>query len=312
MAILPRGRPQQRVDPDLRRAILAMLDLMGPQVGLPTLRHLFPDASRGELLDLQRRYRRFCRHRDRCLRHVLEWTRPGTVWAMDFTEPPAPIDAVYDQVFCVRDLASGKQLMGLPCPGKSARVVVSTLTALSRWLGCPLVLKCDNDAVFTAGEFAAWARDTRVLLLFSPEHTPAYNGAIEAGIGSLQTRAQHAAVRHGRPGEWTCDDVEAAVRQANETARPWGRNGPTPDEAWRHRLPLPNEEREQFLATYRRRYARECIERGVPWGVHLQHREKASIDRVAISRALIDHGFLFIRRRRIAPPISRARADRIS
>jgi hypothetical protein len=44
----------------------------------------------------------------------------------------------------------------------------------------------------------------------------------------------------------------------------------------------------------------------------LQHREETSIDRVAISRALIELGFLLIRRRRITPPISILRQRKIS
>jgi hypothetical protein len=58
MVIRPRGRPAEHADRDLRRAILSVFALMGPQLGLPTLRELFPEASRGELVELQRRCRR--------------------------------------------------------------------------------------------------------------------------------------------------------------------------------------------------------------------------------------------------------------
>ena len=309
MILRARGRPVERADPDLRRAVLAVFGLMGPQVGLPTLRHLFPEVPRAELIDLQRRYRRLFRRRKRWAVHVLRWTRAGSVWAMDFADPPGPVDGLYEKLFCVRDLGSDKQLLGLPSPGKSTHLTTQTLTALVRWLGPPLVIKCDNDGVFTAGELKTRAEEHQVLLLFSSERIPAYNGAIEAGIGSLKTRAHYESARHDRPGEWTCDDVEAAVQQANETARPRGWLGPTPNQAWHDRVPLRDDEREEFLATYRRHYTRESAARGVPWGVQLQHREKASIDRVAISRSLVDHGYLLIRRRRITPPFSRSRVD---
>ena len=44
----------------------------------------------------------------------------------------------------------------------------------------------------------------------------------------------------------------------------------------------------------------------------LQHREHAAVERIAISRALIEGGFLLIRRRRITPPVSIFRTRKIS
>jgi transposase InsO family protein len=296
----------------MRRTILAVLGLMGPEVGLPTLRAIFPRVARSELIDLQRHCRFVFRRRHRWLVHVLKWTRAGVVWAMDFADPPATIDGLYRKLFCVRDLASGKQLLALPCPDKSTRTVLMALEALARWLDLPLVLKCDNEASFCAHALKGWAREKGVLLLFSPEAMPSYNGSIEAGIGSIKTRTHYEAARHGRPGEWTCDDVEAAVQQANTTARPRGRSGPTPKEIWNERMPLGQPERELFWRTYRQRYARECTQRGLHWGQRLQHREQASIDRVAIGRSLIEHGFLLVRRKRISLPIRRRKVKKIS
>ena len=202
--------------------------------------------------------------------------------------------------------------MALPCTDKSAAVALAALKALARWCGVPLVLKCDNEGAFRSEEMKAWARQHGVMLLFSPPGTPEYNGSIEAGIGSIKTRAHYEAVRQGRPGEWTCDDVEAAVQQANTTARPHGPRGPTPLEMWTDRMPIGEAEREMFQRTYRRRYGQECAERGIPWGVRLQHWEQASIDRVAISRALIEHGFLLFRRKRVSLPNSHRKACIIS
>src|SRR5262249_49055184 len=61
--------------------------------------------------------------------------------------------------------------------------------------------------------------------LFSPPAWPQYNGSCEAGIGSIRTRTHHQSARRGFPGQWTCDDMEAARLQANELARPWGLTG---------------------------------------------------------------------------------------
>jgi hypothetical protein len=60
-----------------------------------------------------------------------------------------------------------------------------------------------------------------------PPEFPRYNGAIEAGIGSLKTRVFFEAGRHDRPCDWTCDDAEAGQRQANDLARPNGHLEPT-------------------------------------------------------------------------------------
>lgn len=308
----PLGRPPEQVEREVRQSILALFGVLGPGVGLPTLRAIFPEVARSELIELQRHCRHVYRHRRKWMVHVLQWTRPGSVWAMDFSDPPLPIDGLYRKVFCVRDLPSGCQLLGLPCPDKGAQVVIQALEALQRWCGLPLVLKCDNEAVFRSDEVQAWAKEHGALLLFSPVGTPEYNGSIEAGIGSIKPRAHHEAARHGRPGEWTCDDVEAAVQQANETARPKGRFGPTPKETWDERMPLGGAEREMFHRTYRRCYAQECSERGLPWGQKLQHYEKASVDRVAIGRTLIEHGFLLIRRKRVSLPIRHRRVKKIS
>ncbi len=77
-----------------------------------------------------------------------------------------------------------------------------------------------------------------VLRLFSPPRTPRYNGSCEAGIGSMKVRTHHQAALRGSPGEWTCDDAEAARRLNESRPRPWGSRGPTPSEAWEGRRPV--------------------------------------------------------------------------
>ena len=81
---------------------------------------------------------------------------------------------------------------------------------------------------------------------------PRYNGAVEAGVGQLKTRAHLIAARHNRPGRLTCDDLEGAVLLANRTLRPWGKDGPTPEERWQRREPIAGSEREAFAASEKR------------------------------------------------------------
>ena len=306
-----RGRPIRVIEQSVRQMVIAALAILGPDVGIPTLEWLFPQVSRGVLVNLQRRYRRLVRLSTRALVHGLRWHRPGAIWAVDFCTPPLPIDGLYTRILNVRDLASGTQILALPVQDEKASTVLTALEVALRWWGVPLVLKLDNGPAFIAGELRAWAAAKGIHLLYSPPMTPAYNGSIEAGTGSIETRTYHQAVRHERPWEWTCDDVKAAQLQANETARPSGRNGPTPDEAWAQREPLRDDERKAFEDAYRSYEAKERRERGVPDGVQLQRQEQASIDRLALGRTLIELGFLSIRRRRITPRIPRRTADRI-
>jgi len=311
MTIHTRGRPVQRARRDERQSILALFGLLGPQLGLPTLLDLFPEVARGELIDLQRRYRHAYRRRNAVLLHTLRWTTPGAVWAMDYATPLHPIEAHYPRLFVVRDLASGYQLMTLPALGELTGIAVDVLRSLFEAYGAPLVIKSDNGSAFTAGEMRAFLKRHEVLHLFSPEGTPAYNGSIEAGIGSMKTRTHYEAARHDRPGHWTCDDLEAARSQANATSRPNGPQAATPDQAWAERLPLTPSQRTSLRASCENHRRQEQQIRGLSQSL-LSKRERSGIDRIAIGRALIDKGYLLIRRRRISPPFIRRQIAKIS
>ena len=56
-------------------------------------------------------------------------------------------------------------------------------------LGAPLVLKTDNGTHFTAESVELLLREHGITRLLSPPYLPAYNGACEAGHGSVKTRA---------------------------------------------------------------------------------------------------------------------------
>ncbi len=312
MALRPRGRPVEDLERDTRAGILSVFSLMGPHATLAALRDLFPEVARGALENLLDRCRSVYRRRSRWLVHTLRWTRPGTVWATDFTEPPAPIGGLYRWLLLVRDLASGRQLLALPCDGEGAGLVVAALRFLFRLWGPPLVLKMDNGSAFISAEVKTLLQEHGVFALFSPPGTPAYNGSVEAGIGSLEVRAFYESARHNRPGEWTCDDVAAACRQANETAHPWGLGGPTPDLAWQGRTPITEIEAQLFRSAYDHQQERACAERDITPSQNASHWLRASIDRVALSRTLIERGYLLIRSRRVTPPITLQYAGRIS
>jgi transposase InsO family protein len=312
MRLKPRGRPVDRADREARQAILLMFSLMGPTVGLPTLQDIFPDIARSQLVEMQRRYRFAYRKNNRVLLHALRWTRPGSVWAMDFSDAPCAIDGTYEKILMVTDLASREKLFALPAVSADAITTRQALEALFRWHEAPLVMKSDNGSSFVAEEVTEFLRSHGVLPLLSPPGTPRYNGSVEAGIGSVKTRAHYESARHDRPGVWTCGDVEAARLAANETGHPEGQHCPTPDVAWSRREPVTLEERHALHDTYRRFERLERQERSLLPDVELSRREQASIDRIAISRALIERGLLLVRRRRITPPFSQQLLRKIS
>lgn len=298
MRVRPRGRPRQEATPEQRNLVLVALYLLGPGVGVPTLRALFPGLARSALCEIVARYRRVYRRRRRGLRHALRWTVPGTVWAMDFTEPPLPIDGEYPYILVVRDLASGKLLAAVPTRGADASAVCAVLTTLFLAHGAPLVLKSDNGSHFVNEEVGRLLAAWRTMALRSPPWTPSYNGACEAGIGGLKTRAHDESARQDRPGQWTCDDVETARLVANETARPSGIAAPTPDQAWRSRVPVEVADRHRFAATVDR--LRPEARRDLGHGP----ATPSQVDRVAITRALIERDYLQLRRRRFTLSIA--------
>jgi hypothetical protein len=151
-----------------------------------------------------------------------------------------------------------------------------------------------------------------VKTLFSPPRMPRYNGAIEAGIGSLTTRTDLHAVRQGHPGFWSWEDTEAAQQEANATARPQGENGPSPDEAWHGRGPIGAEEREAFVRTVARLQEEVEHDQGGPPSNPRDEQWERARDRQAIRRALVEHGYLYFRRGRILPPIPREKAADIT
>lgn len=121
----------------------------------------------------------------------------------------------------MRDLASGAELLVVPCRGERSSVAPAALTVLFLALGVPLLLKMDNGGAFTVGATRTLMTEHEVVPLHSPTYTPSYNGSCERGGGTLKRRTAYQAYLRGDPGCWTEADLAAAQRQANTTARPW-------------------------------------------------------------------------------------------
>ncbi|MDT8367119.1 MAG: hypothetical protein RRA15_11645, partial [bacterium] len=101
----------------------------------------------------------------------------------------------------------------------------------------------------------------------------------------------------GRFCYWTCDDVEAGRLIANETSRPWGPKGPSPDTVWKNRTPISREEREHFVRSHRENreyYGKLCDK---------SKSERTKGERRAVEKTLVDAGCLVVKRRRITPQV---------
>ena len=133
-------------------------------------------------------------------------------------------------------------------------------------------------------------------------------GAAEAGIGSLKTRTERHAERAGRPGSWSHDDVAYAQAEANATANPRGDDGPTPDELWLKRPALSRGERDAFMATVIAITEEIGNRDGVPLATDLTTAQERAVAREAVRRALVEHGHLLFRRRRLSLTIDAAKA----
>jgi transposase InsO family protein len=303
------GRPARRSPRPQRDAVLALLMEQGLGTGVPTLCDTFPNMPRAELEDLLLRARHVCRRRYHQTQRVLHWATPGSVWAMDFTKASAPIDGLYPYLLAVRDLASGAQLLAWPLRTATALEADRALASLVARHGAPLVLKTDNGSPFCADDTQDFLRVQRVTMLFSPPYWPRYNGAIEAGIGSLKSRCAYHAACQGRPGQWTWDDVDWSLAQANASARPHGLSGPTPDQAWAARPILTQEERSLFQTSVQRHADEVYAMDGYPTIGPLETMAQRAVDRQAIQRALVEHGYLLFRRRCIPLPFEKKKVD---
>lgn len=299
------GRPPRSCPQEIAADVKRLLWLVGPCGSVEYVREKFPELPRAVIEDVVRAFKKDLGDARKAALLACTWTKPGSVWAADWTAPDFPLDGGrYPQALVVRDLASGCILLAFPAEKTSAALAAFVLDCLFALYGPPLVLKTDNGPEFIAAELRDLLRERGVTHLLSPEYYPAYNGAIEAGIGALKTRAMYCAARNGRVGFWTCDDLEAGRLQANETARPKGAWGPSPEDSWGSRGRITDDERRRFrdlvdAETEERLAKRDDSE-------ELGTKERKAMARLAIASALAKCECLTIKRRRVSPAITHA------
>ena len=297
------GRPCHRSEPQLRNQAIDFMRHVGAGVSAAAVQAAFPALARREAENLRNRFRHLWKLDHQRAIHVLHWHHPRAVWAMDHTGSLPAIDGRWPYILAVRDLASGCQLAWLPVLDETAETTINALQWLFLEHGPPLVLKSDNGSGFIAEAMRRFLDRWDVRPLFSPPYTPEYNGSIEAGNGALKTRTHEEAARHGRTGHWTADDTEAARRMANDTNYPHGPLGPTRQEWFRASPRISLEARAAFGRTLEHEQTHEGLEQGYPLDTDLGRAAQAQIDRAAISRALVEHGYLTFTQRSITPQI---------
>ena len=308
----PRGRPKEPIPYETRCFLIALLVSLGPDVSqrtfLDCVGPLVP--ARDAIRTLERFRRAYDWKNGRGYLHHLHWERVGTVWAMDHSDPDAPLERPFKKLFNVRDLASGTTIAADPSRGETAQEVCNTLMRLFARHGPPLVIKSDNGPAFRSDEVARLLARHRVIHLFSPPQSPAYNGAVEAGNGGVKTRIHLLAAAHGHPGLWTLNDVEGARLAANETGHCPVADGLSPDDAWTRRRPITDAERDAFAAALRERLTAVLADQGEPV-LPIEFYARKALERQAIVATLTQCGYLSFRRCRFTGRNRHRKWDRI-
>jgi transposase InsO family protein len=282
-----------------RTAVLDFLAMHGTALGVAILQDHFPLLARRDLA---------------CLLHLarseadavaagghyrcVTWHDAGRAWAMDHTEPPTPIDGACRWVLTVRDLASGCTLAATAVEHPDAASTIHILRALFAQHGAPLVLKADNGGAFIADETVALLAAHRVALLRSPAYTPTYNGACEAGNGTIKHLAHQLACRHDRPEHWTCDDLEGARLLANRRITDRDRTD-TPEHLFATRTAITDIERDRLHRAITGEQQRRTDDAVIASNHGLRTFTPDALVRQAIAAALSGTGVITIRSKRL-------------
>ena len=307
------GRPPLPEPPALVRALVHLCHLFGPGMGHRDLHRDYPDASWRTCLAITSRCRRELRDQLRDSRATAcIWTTPGTVWAADVWKPDAPIDGQFRYVLDVRDLASGFLVASEPLEHADADTIGQVFDRLYRQCGAPLVCKTDNGSEFIGA--GSWEVHHRygVEQLRSPVELPSYNGACEAGHGSVRCRVELLARRDGRAGDWSLNHLAGARDWANDLVE--ARRPVPPSQRFARRARIAPDQRLAFrravLASKERRWS-ELQQQASAARRHLDI-SSPSITRPAIASALRDLGYLNHRSVPIRQPIPWIKTGSIS
>ena len=295
LAPRPLGAPALAATPAQRREIRDFLALFGSALPVATLQDHFPTISRRDLACLLHLARRDDHDRATAAwYHAVTWHGPGAIWAMDHTEPPTPIDGRYRFILTVRDLASGATLAAHAVEHPDADSTIALLDDLRARHGAPLIIKADNGSAFIAQHTRTYLATHRIALLRSPPSCPSYNGACEAGNGTIKRYAHAIAARHDRPHTWTLDDLEAARLLANQriTER---HQTLTPQQRLDQALPIPDAQRQTLTSAIHTARERRRAQHAIAQHNQARTLPGDALERQAITDALQGLGSITIR-----------------
>ena len=211
---------------------------------------------------------------------------------MDHSEATQLIDGQYEDTFAVRDLASHWQVAWRGVQSTGADEACEILEELFARHGPPLVMKSDNGPAFIAEVMQELLRRHRVTPLFSPKRRPQYNGALERSNSTHKVYTHQQAVAEDHPRYWTTANLDAARLLANSITRPWGHQGPSPDEAWQQRDAITEEQRDEFARELESQRDVACSELGFADRENLTPIQQSRLERLAISQTLQRLGYL--------------------
>jgi hypothetical protein len=211
---------------------------------------------------------------------------------MDHSEATQLIDGQYEQIFAVRDLASHRQLVWCGVQSTGAAEACDILEGLFARHGPPLVMKSDNGSSFIAEVMQELLRRHRVTPLLSPKRRPQYNGALERANSTHKVYTHQQAVTEDHPRYWTTANLDAARQLANSITRPWGHRGPTPNEVWRQRDPITDQQRDEFARELESQRDLAYTELGFTDRENLTPIQRDRLERLAISQTLEALGYL--------------------
>ena len=265
---------------------------------------------RREVESIVKRTREVHRRRNPVTAAQLIWTEPGTVWAVDHSHMDQ-VGKGPEIVISSRDLASHEQLLW-NLSRETAGVTTEQLREEFGTYGAPLVLKADGGSAFKSDMFESLLDEHGVELLPSPPYYPQYNGSCESANGSMKRRTLRRAQLRDSTSAWTDLDLEESRVEANTTTRPWGVRGPVPETRWQERTAVSDELREAFRTRCAQLRDALIIEEGLSAEQLARENTRRCVQRLAVSRALVEHGLLLVRRRVIRPPIKVIKTAAIS
>lgn len=193
----------------MRQQAIAQLDGDNAR-SVRAVREVLPGVGRNAAARLVRRHRFLRRKRRRRLLCRLEWHTPGTVWAIDGTWLPWPVEGAGRRALVMVDLGARAVLDCRSIPSERADAILACLQDAVARFGAPLVIKWDNGSGFVAGEVRSWCHARGITLLHSPPRRPTYNGACEVHNRWAKARIVHAATVAGATGRLVAGHLAAA------------------------------------------------------------------------------------------------------